>query len=168
MEIIYDHTFNSNEWFVILIILGGAILMLLLKRYFTALESVACYLYGMYWGMFFDHTLSVVPWDFYDVNDRSAYQFMDFLTYVSYGPFSYFFIYFYVRLNIKGVGKNIAYLFCWLFISYATETLSLYFGLYHYDKGYKPFWSPPTYMFTQLLLLALFHIHLRLKDQATS
>jgi F0F1-type ATP synthase assembly protein I len=64
MEIIYDHTFNSNEWFVILIILGGAILMLLLKRYFIALESVACYLYGMYWGMFFDHTLSVVPWGF--------------------------------------------------------------------------------------------------------
>jgi hypothetical protein len=45
MEIIYDHTFNSNEWFVILIILGGAILMLLLKRCFIALESVACYLY---------------------------------------------------------------------------------------------------------------------------
>ena len=168
MEIIYDRAFNSNEWFVILTLAGGVILMVLLPRCLSALESMACFLYGTYWGMFFDHTISVVPWDFYDVNDRSHYQFMDFLSYLSYGPFSYFFIYFYVRFQVNGACKHLLFLACWVLISAGVELLSLHAHVFHYEKGYQSYWSPNTYLFTQLLQLAFFNIHLRLNKKLTS
>lgn len=154
---IYEDAFNQNEWFIIgsLIVLHGALWFA--PKLFNKLETMAYYFYGVNIVLFFDHTISVKPWDFYDVNDRSAFQIMDFLSYVSYGPYSYFFVYFYEKYKISGV-KVIFYVLIWSAFSMLMEWIGIQIGLLHYDKGYRMYWSFPIYLFVQTLLLAFYHL----------
>ena len=105
-------------------------------KIFSKLESVGYYLFGIYIGLFYDHTLSIKPWDFYDVNDNSSYQFIDFMSYIMYGPYGYFFLYFYVKWNIRAL-KIIPYILLWSALSMLLEWIGLKVGLFHFDKGYK-------------------------------
>lgn len=154
---IYEDAFNTNEWFIIgsLVVLHGA--LWLAPKIFSKLETIGYYLFGINTVLFFDHTISVKPWDFYDVNDNSAFQFMDFLSYMSYGPYSYFFIYLYQRLKVSGL-KTIPYLLIWSAFSMLMEWAGVKIGMMHYDKGYEMKWSFPIYLFVQSMLLAYFHI----------
>lgn len=154
---IYEDAFNQNEWFIIgsLIVLHTA--FWLVPKIFSKLETIAYYLFGVNTVLFFDHTISVKPWDFYDVNDRSAYQFMDFLSYVSYGPYSYFFIYIYEKCKVSGL-KTIPYLLIWSAFSMLMEWMGVQIGMMHYDKGYEMKWSFPIYLFVQSMLLVFHHL----------
>jgi hypothetical protein len=156
MTVVYEQSFDGNEWFVIITLALVHLLMILAPKKFTLLESCAYYLYGITVVYFFDHSLSVKPWDYYDVNDTSSYQFMDFLYYVLNGPISYFFVYLYVKLGVRGY-KTIWYLLIWSGFSVFIEWVGLKLGLFHYDKGYKMYWSFPIYMVVQTLLLLYFN-----------
>lgn len=112
--------------------------------------------------MFYDHTISVKPWDFYDVNDSSAYQVIDFLSYLMYGPYSYFFIYLFVKLRIKGV-LIIVYILMWTFFSLLMEYIGLSLGMFHYEKGYKMYWSVPIYMSAQMAQIIFSHVIQRIQ-----
>jgi hypothetical protein len=155
-KVIYERSFDANEWFVItsLILLG--VLVWITPKRFTFLEGTAYLLFGVCFGMFFDHTISVKPWDYYDVNDSSAYQLMDFLSYVMYGPFGYFFLYFYEKLRISGY-TNVLYLAGWVMVAMLLEYIGLIIGLFHFDKGYKMYWSIPIYLFMISLLILYYH-----------
>jgi hypothetical protein len=157
MTIVYDDAFNANEWFVILGFVSLSVLIWLTPKLFPLLEGIAYFVYGVFTGMFFDHTISVKPWDFYDVNDTSAYQVIDFLSYLMYGPFSYFFIYFYVKLGIKGFW-HILYLFIWISFSMGMEWIAVQIGVFHYNKGYKMYWSVPIYLIIQSMQIIFYHI----------
>lgn len=93
MTVVYDNSFNANEWFVILSLLSLNVLISVFPKIFSLLEGTAHYIYGFYIGMLFDHTISIRPWDFYDVNDNSEYQIIDFLSYFMFCPYSYLYIY---------------------------------------------------------------------------
>jgi hypothetical protein len=156
MTVIYDSSFNLNEWFVIIGIVVTLFMIWITPKIFSVSEGIAHFVYGISIGMFFDHTISVEPWDFYDVNDSSAYQVMDFLSYVMYGPFSYFFIYLYVRLKIFGF-YHILYIAVWSCFSLLVEWVGIKIGLFHFDKGYIMYWSFPIYVMIQSLQIIFYH-----------
>ncbi|MFD2045466.1 hypothetical protein ACFSTA_17420 [Ornithinibacillus salinisoli] len=160
MKVIYEESFDLNEWFVIIIFVVTAALIWITPKIFSVIESIAYFVFGFFWGMFFDHTLSTKPWDFYDVNDNSSYQIIDVLSYAMYGPFSYFFIYLYVRLNIHGF-YNLLYIFIWCCLSLVMEWVGVKIGVFHYDKGYNMFWSFPIYAFVQSTQIMFYHLILK-------
>lgn len=153
---VYDHAFNSNEWFIIISVIVLFTLLFVLPKLFSLLESIAYSLFGLTLGMFSDQTISIKPWDYYDVNDTSAYQAFDFLSYVMYCPYSYFFIYFYVKFNIRGY-YTILYIVIWTTLSLLLEWFGTKIGLYHFNKGYTMQWSIPIYLSFQTILLIYYH-----------
>lgn len=157
---VYDHAFNENEWFVIGSILVLNTVIWLAPRIFSKLEAIGYYIFGIYIGLFYDHTISTKPWDYYDVNDNSSYQFIDFLSYIMYGPYGYFFLYFYVKWNIRGL-KTISYILIWSLFSLLMEWIGLKVGLFHYDKGYKMYWSFPIYLLSQSMMILYYHLVVR-------
>ncbi|RBP01141.1 hypothetical protein [Rossellomorea aquimaris] len=162
MDRIYERSFDLNEWFIIISLIALLLLIWITPKIFSFLEGLSYYLYGISIGMFYDHTISIPPWDFYDVNDSSAYQAIDFLSYIMYGPYSYFFIYLYKKLKIRGV-MNLAYLLIWTAFSLLMEWFTLKIGIFHFDKGYEMYWSIPIYMAVQSIQL-LFHHKINKSD----
>lgn len=107
-------------------------------------------------GHFFDHTISVPPFDFYDVNDSSNYEFFDFLSYLMYGSFSYFILYFFDRLNLKKK-HALFYIFFWSLVAIGFEWVGIKFGVYHYEKGWRLQYSLPVYLVVISVLLAIYY-----------
>lgn len=157
---VYDHGFNENEWFVIASLLVTNLAIWVAPRIFPKLEAIGYYIFGIYIGLFYDHTISIKPWDYYDVNDNSSYQFIDFLSYIMYGPYGYFFLYIYVKWNIRGL-KTIPYILIWSLFSLLMEWIGLKVGLFHFDKGYKMYWSFPIYLLSQSMMILYYHLVVR-------
>lgn len=141
--IVYDNRFNGNEWFIIAGLIVGISIMYFLPKRFPKKISIVFFMCGVFSGFFFDHSLSVEPVDYYDVNDKSTYQIMDFLSYVSYGPISYFFFYFYDRLKPS---SSLLYILIWSFISVGLEWCAEKVGVFHYKHGYQLYYSFPIYL----------------------
>lgn len=162
MLTVYERAFDANEWFVIINLMATAIMIWKLPKALSQLEAVVHFFFGIFTGMFFDHTISVGSWDFYDVNDTSAYQLIDLLSYIMYGPYSYFFIYFYIRLSIKGY-KNILYISLWSLFAVLIEWVCVQLGVFHYDKGYQMAWSLPIYLVVQTIQIIFYHTSIKLE-----
>jgi hypothetical protein len=157
MQIIYDHHFNLNEWFVIGLTFIGYLLFFILKKRFAWQKNLTFLMLGIFGGHFFDHTISLPPFDFYDVNDSNAYEFMDFLTYFMFGPFSYFFIYYYDKL-INDTRYTTLYIMMWSTAAIAFEYLGHMIGLYHYKNGYKFFYSLSIYILFLSIVIFIFYL----------
>lgn len=153
--IVYDQKFNQNEWFVIISLAAGLILFWRLKSRFTTKEVIVYFLFSFYMGIVLDHSISVNPFDFYDVNDNSSYQFIDFLTYLMYGPFGYIFIFCYDYFKIKSQYSPL-YILVWVFISIGMEFFAQSLGVYHYKNGYEIFYSFPVYLLVFSIGLCLY------------
>jgi hypothetical protein len=153
---VYDNAFNVNEWFILISLVVGFTVVWLCPKRFPVKEGILFMLYGMFTGKFFDHTISISPFDFYDVNDTSAYQFIDFVSYIMFAPYSYFFVYLYEQLQIKRLMVPLYILF-WCAIAIGIEYFALLLGVYHYKNGYKIFYSIPIYLSTQSILLWILH-----------
>lgn len=164
MTTVYERSFDINEWFVIISFILLNVVILIIPKIFSRIEALAYYLYGIFIVTFFDHTTSFRPWDLYDVNDNSTYQLLDFISYIMFGAYSYFFIYLYLKLKIKG-NANIFYLLIWSGFSVFLEWVGVKVGLFHYDKGYKMYWSFPVYMTVQSILI---YFHLKIKKVGSS
>ncbi|MFP5111491.1 CBO0543 family protein [Bacillaceae bacterium C204] len=156
MTVIYEKSFDWNEWVVIITLLLLNLLILITPKIFSMIEGTAHYLFGITVVTFFDHTTSVRPWDLYDVNDSSKYQLMDFIYYVMNGPFSFFFMYLYSKLRIKGY-QMILYILIWSSFGLLAEWIGVKIGLFHYNKGYKMYWSFPIYMLIQTIQIIYYH-----------
>jgi hypothetical protein len=155
--IIYDNHFNSNEWFILIGLCLGFLLVLLLPKRFPKRLSIVFFMCGVYSGFFFDHSLSVEPVSFYDVNDKSSYQFFDFLSYVSFGPVSYLYFYLYDRIRPSSVPL---YILIWAFIYLGIEGLSDLTGVYHYRHGYKIYYSFIIYLIVNSIWIGFYnHFH---------
>ncbi|MDQ0198233.1 hypothetical protein J2S10_001374 [Neobacillus ginsengisoli] len=151
---VYDNHFNSNEWFIVVGLCIGTITLFFLPKRFPRKTSIVFFTCGVFSGFFFDHSLSVEPVNFYDVNDNSSYQFIDFLSYVTYGPLSYLFFYFFDRLRPVSIP---IYILIWSLISLGMEWSATYFGVFHYRHGYKLFYSLPIYLIVQSCWIVLYH-----------
>ena len=159
--VVYDQKFNSNEWFIIALLIIGVILVWNLPKRFPIKEALVYFLYFIYIGMIFDHTISIKPLDYYDVNDQSSYQLMDFLSYLSFGPFGYLYIYIYDFFKIKDKYITI-YILLWTIGSLVAEYIAQAFlGIYHYKNDYEIYYSFPIYLLMfmpNLYLYKLFNL----------
>lgn len=149
--IVYDHSFNQNEWFIIIVLVLGYIAVFITNHFSFKIKAFLL-VYGIYVGFFFDHTISVGPFNFYDVNDSSGFQLLDILSYFMYGPFSYFFIYIWEKFNVKRK-YSFLYITCWSLVSIMVEGFAHYLGVYHYRGHYKIYYSFCTYPVVQWILL---------------
>lgn len=137
--------FYSNVWFILGLLIIGVLVTWKLPRRFPLKESLVYFMYFIFLGMTFDHTLGIKPFDYYDVNDSSSYQFIDFLSYLTFGPFGYLFVYFYDFFKIEN-SYNTIYIFLWSVSALGTEYIADLFRVYHYKNGYEIYYSFPIYL----------------------
>lgn len=151
-NMVYDTHFNGNEWFVIGITILNLTAMWFLPRTYSPLQMTFNMLIGITFGLLFDHTIGIPPYDLYDLGDHSNYQLFDLLSYVMYAPFGYWFIYGYERLRMYEF-MTIVYILCWAGMALVMEWLGVRIGVFHYKHGYQLAYSLPIY-------LSLLSIHL--------
>ncbi|MGM0837069.1 MAG: hypothetical protein ACQEV7_13010 [Bacillota bacterium] len=151
----YDHSFNSNEWFILAGLVGGYTLILFLPKRYPPAYTLLFLFIGINSGIIFDHTISIPPFDYYDVNDSSKFEIYDFLSYIMYGPFGYLFFYIYDYLKLNGY-FTFLYIVMWSIIAMFVEGLATYLGVFHYKNGYQFVFSFPFYFYIQSLTLGLF------------
>ena len=144
-EIRYDNMFNANEWFIVIALVVGAIAVLWIPRRFTKKTTCLYLMCGVFFGFFFDHTLSVFPVSYYVINDSSRFEVMDFLSHVMYAPYSYLFFYLYDLFNIK-LRLSLLYILAWAFMSVGVERLASAVGIFHYRHGYSIYYSFVIYL----------------------
>lgn len=154
--IIYDTHFNLNEWLIIIGFFVGYLTLFILPKRFPLKVTFVFVICGIYSGFFYDHSLSVEPVDFYDVNDRSQYQFIDFISYLMYGPWSYLFFYLWDCIQFKFRFATI-YIFVWGVISLGLEKVAVLCGVYHYKNGYELSTSFPIYLLTFSIWSVLYY-----------
>ncbi|REE68077.1 hypothetical protein A8990_1386 [Paenibacillus taihuensis] len=153
---IYDNRFNANEWFILIGLAVGISAFILIPKRFSPKHNLVYMICGIYSGFFFDHSLSVEPVNYYDVNDTSNYQFIDFLSYCSYGPISYLFFYSYVYWKVK---RSYIPLFIlgWALFSEGMEWVAVQMGVFHYREGYNLYYSFPIYLMVNSCWILFFH-----------
>ena len=154
-DALYNVGFNANEWFALGMIALGATGMALAPKRFTPTQALFNASIGVFLAHAFDHTLALPPFDYYDLNDRSAYELFDFISYAMYAPYGYFYIYLAQRFRIRGF-LVIPYIAVWVCLAAAVEWCSLRFGLFHYKHGYILAYSIPIYAFLQTLHLTVY------------
>jgi hypothetical protein len=143
--ITYDNHFNENEWSIILALGAGAVILYFLPRRFSNQTAGVFLLCGVFFGFLFDHTLSVLPVSFYDLNDTSSFEWFDFLSQCMYGPYGYLYFYLYDRFRVKLRYAPVYILVCAL-ISVGLEKILNLLGVYHYQKGYYLYFSFVIYL----------------------
>ncbi len=155
--IYYDYQFNQNELFILAILFITITVIFLLPKRFPLSLSIMYFLVGVFLGTLFDHTISIEPFDYYDVNDSSNFELFDFISYIMYGPFTYLIIYFYDKLKIKGY-MNIIYIIFFTCFGIVMEWICVKMGIFHYKNGYQIFFSIPIYLFVNSLYLIYYHL----------
>ncbi|MGV3466071.1 MAG: hypothetical protein ACO1OT_12355 [Heyndrickxia sp.] len=150
---VYDNQFNANEWSILLGLLIESILLFVIPKRFPRKISIVIFTCGVFSGFLFDHSLSVEPVSFYDVNDKSTYQLFDFLSYLTYGPICYLFFYMYDRMKRKSAT---IYILIWSLISVGIEWYAVHFGVFHYRNGYKIYYSFLIYLIVQSCWMVLY------------
>ena len=141
----YDNSFNANEWCIVISLIIGTLLVLKLPKRFTKKTTCVYLMCGMFFGFFFDHTLSVLPVSYYVINDSSSFELMDFLSHVMYAPYSYLFFYLFDFFNIKQ-RFSLLYILVWVFVSVGMELFCMYLGIFHYRHGYTIYYSFAIYL----------------------
>lgn len=99
--IIYDTQFNGNEWFGIIGLCLGLMLIFLLPKRFSRRLSILFLLSGVTFGALADHYIGTVPKSLYDTGNSSAFDIADVFVLFMYGPYSYLFFYILDLLKIK-------------------------------------------------------------------
>jgi hypothetical protein len=156
-NIVYDNHFNGNEWFVIGITVISAAAIWLFPRRFSPAQTTFNMLISITFGLLFDHTIAVPPFDLYDVGDESKYQLFDLFSYIMYAPFGYWFIYWYERMRMFEI-MTIVYILFWVGMSVGVEWMGIKAGVFHYKHGYQLGYSFPIYLFVMSIHLVLFHL----------
>lgn len=153
----YDNHFNANEWFIVISLLIGTLLVLILPKRFTKKTASVYLMSGVFFGFFFDHTLSVLPVSFYAINDSSTFELMDFLSHVMYAPVSYLFFYLYDFFNIRS-HFSLLYILVWAFVSVGIERLCVIVGIFHYQHGYSIYYSFIIYLLIESFWVLFYKI----------
>ncbi|RSK26007.1 hypothetical protein EJF36_03330 [Bacillus sp. HMF5848] len=153
----YDAGFNSNEIFILVVVIVGAIIAFKLPRHYPNLISLCYLLFGLYIGYLADQTIGIPPFDFYDVNDTSNYGMWDFVSYFMFAISTYIYLNVYTSLKIKGY-TTIIYIGVWAGISMLMEYIAIEVGVYHFKNGYKHLYSLPFYVTFESISLLLYHV----------
>jgi hypothetical protein len=157
MTTIYDQQFNLNEWYLIVLLFIVAILFFYLPKRFSTQVTIVFLLFGTYTGYITDFLIGIDPLNFYDVNDSSKYTMSDLVTYIIFGPWSYFYFYIYDRLRLTTKHAPL-YILIWSCIGIMVEWVSHEIGVYHYRNGYTIYYSLMIYIIVQSIGLIMFYL----------
>jgi hypothetical protein len=147
--------FDENEWFLISCILISYSVIFRLPKRFAFSQNVLFMLFGPTVARLSDHLLASPKIDLYTLMDTTDYDLFDFFTYLLYAPFSYLFVYFYDKWNIKGY-KIILYIFLCSIGGAGFEWVNKMFHVFTY-KGWQLPFSFSVYLVTQCLSLLFYH-----------
>lgn len=153
---IYDNHFNKNEWFVIIALCVGALIVYCLPKRFQKKVSGIFLLCGVFFGLLFDLTLGTFPVSFYDLNDNSQLEILDFLSHCMYAPYSYLFFYIYDQSGIRP-RYSFVYILVWALLSVGIEKVSVLLGVFHYNNGYNIYYSFVIYLFVHSFWVAFYY-----------
>ncbi|MDC3414997.1 hypothetical protein NC797_15270 [Aquibacillus sp. 3ASR75-11] len=146
--------FDQNEWFLIVMIILSYTVVFLMPKRIPWSQFILVMLLSVMIARLSDHLLASPSVDLYDINDTGKYDLFDFVTYLLYAPFSYLFIYFYDRFNIRGIGIVLYIVVC-SFLGMLFEMTNALFEVFHY-KGWSAVYSFSVYLVSQSITLLLF------------
>jgi len=146
--------FDSNEWFIIISLVVTYTILFLLPKRFPHTITIIMLLFSMTYVQVIDHILAGISFNLYDINDVEKYELFDLITWFLYPPFGYFYIYFFDKWSVRGVGI-FWYILLWAFIAIIEEALSLKFNIFTYH-GWKLTYSIPVYFITLIIYLHFF------------
>lgn len=146
--------FDGNEWFVIIGIIASYTLVFLLPKRFPASISILLMMFGSTVARISDHLLAAPRVDMYNLMDTPNFDFFDLILYLLYAPFSYFFVYFFVKFKIKGYGI-LFYIIGWTLVGTMFEWLTKQFHVFIYH-GWHLAYSFTVYFIIQTLTLIFY------------
>lgn len=141
-------SFDKNEIYILSLLVVAYTALFLFPKKLPLKLTILFLVWGFATSTLFDFTIGGGLLDFYKVNDSNKYELTDFLSYFLFAPFSYFFIYFYVRFKINKK-RFIFYILGWCIVGLAMEKVSSFMGVTHYQHGYKLQYSFVVFLVTQ-------------------
>ncbi|MGM8215356.1 hypothetical protein ACLIA0_07240 [Bacillaceae bacterium W0354] len=148
-------SFDANEWFVIISLIVSYYILWLFRKKMKTSHIILIILYSATIARIADHSLAGPPIDGYDLMDTGKFELFDGLTYFLYGPFGFFFISIFQKLNVKGLSV-LFYILVWATISVFYEWITVLFGVFTFTD-WKSIYSFPIYLFTQSLTLLFYY-----------
>ncbi|MFS0616019.1 hypothetical protein [Lederbergia ruris] len=149
-------TFDENEWFIIIgLILSYSLILWLPKRFPLSL-TILLLLFGSTVARIYDHLLSSPDLNLYNIMDSRKYELFDVISYFLYAPFSYLYIYFYEKLNVRGFWI-LLYIVISSIIGTLFEGVNALFHVFNYH-GWKLSYSFSVYLGVQALTLLFYHM----------
>ncbi|WP_274361355.1 hypothetical protein [Paenibacillus thermotolerans] len=159
-NVVYEKSFNLNEWVVIAMIVIGSLIVIFLPKRYTWDETAFNVLIGVFFGLLFDHTIGIPPFDYYDLGDEAKYQLFDVFSYAMYAPFGYLFIYVLEAFKLRGFAI-VLYIAVWAGLGVMVEWVGTIVGIFHYKHGYKLLYSAPIYLIVESIHLGTFYMLFR-------
>ncbi|MDD9271094.1 hypothetical protein ACFPES_29010 [Paenibacillus sp. GCM10023248] len=158
--------FDLNEWFTLISLAVTLIIAFLLpKRFSPAAITVYC-VFTVFLSQSVDSLIAVKPFDLYDVSDSSKYEIIDaVIYYVNYPPYTYFFMYFYDKWQLKGVWR-VLYVVLYSGLSVFFEWLAVLCGVFKF-KGWKLGYSPFVYVVVFVMYILVYHLTRKLLHEET-
>jgi hypothetical protein len=153
---VYNLGWNENEWFTVAVIAAGYAAVFWLPKRFTLQQKIIFSTMGIFFSVIVDHTISIPPFDYYDVNDTNKFEFMDFMVYLMYGPFGYIYLYLYDWLG-RPYPFIPLYILGWTLFAILLEEIAVSLEVFHYKSGYHLDYSPGVYISLMSLLFILFY-----------
>lgn len=159
-KIVYDSHFNANEWFVILGLCIGLLVMFIVPRRFPGKLTAVFFMIGIALGALSDHNVGTVPISLYDTSDTSAFDLADIPAITMYGAYSYLFFYLYDMLKLRTKFIPL-YILGWAFVSTGMEWMAKLAGVFHYNYGFWLGISFVIYIGVHSLMVLLYYLMLR-------
>lgn len=146
--------FDSNEWFILASLFISIVIFIVLPKRFPHTLTILILLYCMFVPKLLDTIIGTKPFDFYDINDSPKYEIFDLLTWFTYIPFGYFFLYFYDKWHVTGF-MILIYVVTWSGLAVGIEWLALKMDVFTFLK-WQSIYSLPMYLVVQCSYILFF------------
>lgn len=159
-------SFDLNEISLLVLCFISYGIYFFLPKKFTLQIRILSLMWGFATGVLFDFTIGGGMIDLYMQNDTNAYEIFDFVYYLLYAPFGYFFFYFYDLFHINR-RTFILYITGWSIIGLCAQWVFTLLHIISLQKGYKLIYSFPIFLFTQTLT-GFFYCYITSKEKSSS
>lgn len=150
-----NYAIDWNEYFI----MGSACVTMpiyfMVRKHFQPAAKITIWLFTITWVETLDYGLASTPFQMYYCGDNTSYEPSGLLLHVFvYPPFSFIFLYFYDKWQLRGI-KLICYILVWAGVSGLFEWIYVVNGIFNYT-GWRLYYSIPIYPISNLLLIKLY------------
>jgi len=149
--------FDSNEWFIVAASVLVWTVSLALPKRFSLFTVVCIWVLNIYLAQTTDFIIGKVPYELYQVNDYSEYEYFDvFLYIITYPPAAYLMLEGYDRWRLRG-SKAVFYVLACALVTIGLERVSVAFRVFTYDS-WRLAYSYPTYVLVYSLNIGMLRL----------